>query len=488
MTDAQFLAWLKSPAAMRCVLVEVGVSVSGAEITRYLSSSGYVTGPSESPANTVYSPCVVGGVTVREQLPIDGSASIGWGDIEIINNDGSRDSWLDDVWANRAITVLIGDMRWPRADFRAVFSGVVDDISSQSADRLNLVLRDKTQRLNTPLTEATLGGVTANKDRLLPLCFGECHNVTPLLVDPANLEYQVHNGAIERIIEVRDNGIPVPITEYLSTGKFRLQASPVGQVTASVQGAKPIGAYTNKIVGLVQHIATTYGATPLTSGDLDAVQLAVFDSAHPQPVGIYLDAKANLLDVCQRLAASVGAQVAFTPGGLLRLLKIDLPAVGTPTSVTASQMLEQSLAVATRPKIVAGVRLQYCPAWTTQSNLTSGIPPEHADLFGQEWLMVSAEDGAVATSHRITTAPTPVDTLLLTTADAQDEADRRIGLWGTQRAVMRYTGTPETLIPALGDAQTLTHPRFGLTGGKTGQIVGKSTDWLTLRATTEVLV
>lgn len=488
MTDAQFLAWLKSPSSVRCVLVEVQVSVAGSEVTRYLSTSGYVTAPSDTPANTVYTPCIVGGVNVNEKLPIDGTASISWGDIELANNDGSRDAWLADVWANRAITVLVGDMRWPRADFRTVFSGVVDDLASQGADRLNIVLRDKSQRLNTPLTSTTLGGTTANKERLLPLCFGEVHNIEPLLVDPANLEYQVHQGAIERIIEVRDNGVPVAITEYLATGKFRLAATPVGQVTASVQGAKPGGTYANTVAALVQHIATTYGTTPLTGGDLDSAQLATFAAAHTQAVGLYVASKTNALEVCQQLAASVGAQVAFTPAGLLRLLKIHLPAVGTPTAVTATAMLANSLALASRPPIVAGVRLGYCQNHTVQANVAGGVPAEHRSLYAQEWLLASADNATTATAYRLTTAPEQTNTLLQATADAQAEATRRLALWGTRRSVFSYTGTPATLVPALGDAQTITHARFGLAAGATGQIIGKSTDWYSLRTTTEVLV
>lgn len=51
MTDAQFLEWIAAPWAMRCVLVEVGVNVGGAETTRYLSNRDYVTGPADTPAN-----------------------------------------------------------------------------------------------------------------------------------------------------------------------------------------------------------------------------------------------------------------------------------------------------------------------------------------------------------------------------------------------------------------------------------------------------
>jgi hypothetical protein len=182
-TDTQFLAWLKQHDAIRCVLIEVNVKSGGAETTRYLSNKGYTTSSTDTPANTNYKPVIAGGIKFNETLSIDGNASLSWGDIEIDNNSGDRDSWFDDVWANRAIKVFIGDVRWPRSDFRLVFDGIVAQFDTKARNRFNLKVSDKMQRLNTPVTENKLGGTTTNADKLLPLCFGECHNIEPLLTN-----------------------------------------------------------------------------------------------------------------------------------------------------------------------------------------------------------------------------------------------------------------------------------------------------------------
>jgi len=239
MTDEEFAEWLKDQTAIRCILVEVNVKTGGSETTRYLSTRGYVTKSTETPASTIYSPVIAGGVKFSQSMSLDGSVTISFGDIELNNTDGSLDSWLEDYWNIRSIRVFIGDVTWVRSDFRQIFNGVVVGIDTRKRDRINIKLSDKLQRLNNPATETKLGGTTTNSDRLLPLCFGECHNVEPLLVDPTTHEYQVHQGLIEGIIEVRDNGVPVSFTPYLSTGKFRLTNNPVGQITASVQGAVP---------------------------------------------------------------------------------------------------------------------------------------------------------------------------------------------------------------------------------------------------------
>jgi hypothetical protein len=287
MTDAQFIAWLKDDSAIRCVLIEVNVQTGGVEVTRYLSNKGYTTSPTDTPSNTSYKPYIIGSIQFTETLSIDGNASLSWGDISIDNYSGDRDSWLDDVWANRAIKVFIGDVRWKRTDFRQVFDGIVANVNTKNRETINLQVSDKMQRLNTPVTEVKLGGTTTNADQLIPLCFGECHNVTPLLINSAINQYQVHNGPIESIIEVRDNGVPVSFTPDLANGKFTLNQQPAGIVTCSVQGDKPSGVYYNDVANIVKRIVTAFGnaAQQFTLAELDTAAFAAFTTANPQPVG-----------------------------------------------------------------------------------------------------------------------------------------------------------------------------------------------------------
>lgn len=486
MTDAEFKAWLVSTARVPVVLVEVAVRSGGVETTRYLSSRGYTTGSADTPASTAYKPVIVGGLKVSETLPLNGTAGMAFGDIELDNTTGALDGWLSDIWANRAVNVFVGDVRWVRSDFRLVFSGLVADAGSRSRNLINLKIRDKLQQLNTTVTETKLGGTSTNADRLLPLTFGEAVNVEPLLIDKALLKYQWHAGAAERLIEVRDYGVPVTATADLTAGTFTLAASPAGTITCSVQGAKPSGTYANRIGALIQHIATTYGTTPFVSGDVDSTNFAAFDAANTQPVGLYLADRENVLAVCQRLAASVGAQVCMSAAGKLRLLKVSLP--GSPgTAVSANQMLEQSLEVASRPAVIASVKLAYCRNYTVQQNLQTGIPPEHKALFAEQWITATSKDATTATTYKITQEPEQEETDLLTNADATAEATRRLNLWKTQRTIYRYDSGPDLMLEELGGYQTITHGRFGLSGVN-AQIIGIERDWLQSRAAFEVLV
>lgn len=489
-TDAQLLAWLKNdtPAA-RCVLLEVNVLVNGVETTRYISDKGYVTGPSDFPSNQYYHPLISGGVQFTESLAIDGATSFSSGTIEFYNISGAIDSWLDDVWNNRAIKVYIGDITWPRTDFYKIFDGVVAFADSSSRDKVTLTMSDKSQRLNTSLSEVKLGGTTANADKLIPILFGECFNITPLLIDPALEKYQVHNGPIERVIEVRDNGAPVSFTANLLNGTFVLNQQAVGTITCSAQGYKP-SLYTNNVSQLVQQIVLNYGLASqrLTTADLDLPSLSAFASANPQPVGIYITSSANVMDICNTLATSVGGRVAFNRQGQMYLVKLDLTGITGGTVVTNDDFEQWSLQISDRPTVVAGVKIGYCKNYTVQTALAAGLPPNHAVLFGQDWLTVTATDATVSATYKLFTDPIVEETQLLATLDAQNEAQRRLNLFKVQRKIIQYKGLAYLMLEKLGSAQTVKTSRFGLNNGVAGQIVSLTTDWLNARVTIGVLI
>ena len=489
MTDAQFLAWLQSPSAIRMVLIEAQVNVAGSEVTRYISSRPYVTGPAEVPANAAYRPLANGGLAFTEQVRLTEEAGLSGGDIELGNASGAIDSWLGDVWRNRPIKAWAGDPSWPRADFRLVFDGIIADVGVSGRESINLALRDKLQRLNTPITEAKLGGATQNKDAVLPVPFGECHNVAPLLTNPATLEYGFL-GAVESTFEVRTNGKPIAVALNDQAGRFNLTTPPYSAaITVSVQGDKG-GGYAPRIAPLVQRIATAYGkaADRFMMADLDLDNLAAFDAAHPQLVGLYVADRTNQAQAIQQLAASVGAQAVMSRTGQLRLVQIALPAAGVPVQIGPEHMKLDSLRPVQRLPVVAAVKIAFDRNYTVQASLTTSIPPAHADLYATEWLTETAVDEAVRARYRLTDDPPQIETCLKTNADAQAEAARRLALSKVQRTIYEFDGEPEMMMLELGQPVVLRDDRFGLQGGVPGVVVLLSHQWLAGRVTVGVLV
>lgn len=485
-TDAQFAAWLEDSGAQRVMLFEVGVRAGGVDVTRYLSTRSYI-----GSAATPYQAVVAGGLKVTESISMDDHASLSAGDIEINNGDGALDVWLDDIWVNGDIKGFVGDVRWDRADFRQVFNGTVIDIGCKSRDRLSLRLTNKLERLNTPVTDTKIGGSATNPDALVPTLLGECSNISPVQTNPNTLEYAFGNGSNEGVIEVRTDGKPrAAVTVTAGTGRFVFdEAVGPGVVTCSAQGTKYNGAYVNTIGQLVQYLVTQRGktSTRFTAADLDTAQLATFEQANPQPVGLYLTDRTNVLVACQQLASSVGAQLVPSMAGKLRLIQFAIPASAT-TEIPRSHQLDRSITIVNRTEVAAAVKIGYCRNWTVQASLPTSLPDAHKNLYSQEWLSVTAIDAAVQAAYKLDAEPTQVDTCLLRKADAQAEANRRLALVKVPRTTYRFEATPAQLLTELGQAVKLFSGRFGLSAGKVGLVTSRTVDWDNLRSTLEVTV
>lgn len=487
-SDSVLIAWLKSGTAKRRILMEVDAQVGGSETTLYVSDKGYTTSSVEAPASTNYLAKISGGISVTESISLNGDASFSVGEVKFDNKDGSLDAWQNYVFQGRGIRLYIGDYSWPKVDFYKIFDGVTAKLNVSARDEISLVLSDKLQKLNTTVSDVKLGGTTNNKDKLIPLLFGECHNISPLLVDIATLEYQVHNGPINEICEVRDNGVPVSFTPYLTTGKFRLSQAPVGTITCTAQGDKP-STYANDAVSLIKRLVKDYGLAGqrFVDSDLDLTSLSAFATANTQPLGIYITDKANVLEVCQQLATSLGARVLMTLAGLMRIVKLDLPQATGGTTVTSVDMEAFSLTPKELPPVVAAVKVGYCKNWTVQTALQTGIPANNIEMFGEEWLTSTSIAAATATKYKLFSDPNQEDTLLLTTATADAEALRRTNLWSVQRKVMQYGALQHLILEQLGNSQTIQHVRHNMSSGVRGQVISKTTDWATLKITMEVL-
>lgn len=492
-TDAEFKAWLADPNAERTILFETVANVNGVDVSRYLCTRGFVSSQWDSPANTPYLAVVVGGIEFTARIALDGGSAVGFGDIELDNTNGDLDSWLNDIWHNKPCRAYIGDVKWARMDFRMIFDGVLAGADSVNRNRFNLLVRDKLARLDNPISEVKLGGTGPKADTLVPVTFGEVHNVTPILEDGATLKYKFHVANSEACIEVRDAGVPLADTQFSYfplTANVQLQQKPYGDITLSVQGDKTDG-YKNRVAPLASHVLRNYGTEPqmrFTVNDIDEANFSQFDLLNPQPVGLYADSRMTVRDCVDAFAASVGARLSMSFTGKARLVKIALPPTGTPLSITESDMVAGSLQIADRLPVRASVKVAYCKNWTVQTNLPGLIPEEHKNLFNEEWLYASASDPDVAADYGLWEEAEPEQTLLLRKIDAQAEAGRRLNLRKVQRTVYEFVGFADLLFLDLGTPIMLRHWRFGLDDGVLGQVISVAVDWVKLRVRVGVLV
>jgi hypothetical protein len=468
----------------------VAVRIGGVERTRYLSTEAYKTEPADTPANQHYTARIIGGADFTRRLDLNGEgSSISFGDLQIDNEDGALDGWLNDIWAGRAVNIYLGQPDWPKSSFEKVFSGTVDDIQPTARSRMSLVLSDIFGPLASSISIATVGGTDDNANDLLPIALGECFNVSPVLVDSATQKYAVHlSSAIEGVIEVRDNALAVAETPTLSIGSFVLTAARYGTITADVQGEKRGGAWRNDVGGLVEWVATETGDGQfITSGQVDAGRMTAFRAACPQPVGMYIRGQMNRSDVMHQLAAAVGATVTTTYDGKLILVRVgfDTPA----GAIGTKDILDESFAPVSRPAVQGAVRLDGMRNWTPQtSDIAGSVTADQIPIFQNEYVSFLSLDASVISNWKQSAYPASRQTLMVVDTDIADECDRLLALWGVPRCVFAFDGYPQLFQHEIGDTVTLTYPRFGLDAGVPAQIIGVQHNWVEQKVRLEVLV
>lgn len=520
-------SWLEDTTVIRIILVvaEVYNNVTSTTNTVYFSNAPYVT----TDGSILFNPVIRRNVTLSETLTPDGTGAMTFGDIELDNQNGELDEYLDStkyVWSNTSIKIYYGDPQWVcenlseiQTKFLTIFNGIIDDIDSRVRNTLNIKFRDKLERLNTPLTETKLGtygtwnGGQTNQDSIVPVVLGEVFNISPLLIDPSTLEYQYNSGNTEGIVEVRDNGYPIynlsrtgGANITLSTGKFKLTKQPAGTITCSIKGvaesvlfsltggnySASYTTYRNDIAAVVAEIVTRYGksSTRLSFSDLDLENFYNFQQSNAQPIGIVINDTTNVLTVIRQIASSLGCQVYFNRVGLLQILQYGTPFSNNlaVTSIDNTDIMYNSLEIIQRPAVIGSIKIGYCKNYTVQNSLTTSIPQNHKDSYNEEWLTTTVNDNTTINLYKLSSDAQQQDTQLITTASAQGEATRRLNLYKTQKMIIKFRGTSRLLSLKLGQAVLLTHERFGLELGKQCQVISLSPNWTTNTVDVEVLV
>jgi hypothetical protein len=463
-TDEDYEAWLDSDDAIPNLLVRATALVNGVPTIFRWSTMGVTFGGATAPV--FYDPIVSTGIPYSESLSWNGGATVTAGDLEIDNANGVNEHLLEYDWWKQPLEVLKGDLRWNEADYRRRYKGVSGGMSHKNDRTLALYQLDMMERLNTAITTHRLGGTGPNQDAIIPLAFGECPNVTGLLTDEASLRRAFHDGPIEAV-RMRTNGLPTfDFDVDYSAGTVDLSVDNQGAaITASIQGDKFGGVYRNTIASIVRRIVTGFGDPEqrYTDADIDLANFAAFEAAHPEPVGDYSDDGPNILDVCDRLASSVGAQLSPSIDGKLRLIQIAIPAAGTSTNILPEHILLGSLRLVEHIPRVEGITLGYCRNYTVQDSLLrdGAIPDEHLELFRRQWRTVTVGAGN----------PKQKNTQLLRLADAAPQGERDFALWGVDRAVYEFTGLAPMTKLKLGQPAKIFNDLFNMKEGREAQVL-----------------
>lgn len=239
-----FADWLKTPGVDRCYLVEIDYLLAGTGYTLRRSTHPYRTAPTDTPALTPYPDTILSLPEFDRDLTAAfvGTSRVAVGEFELFLDDELLALLDTAVFGGRELRLFVGAPDWAKASFGPVLVGRIEQLDANSYDTVSVSFRDRAVIFEKPLADTKIAS-GPNAGKPIPRCYGQCFNVPAVLIDHTIKKYQVHNGPVYAITQVRENGVSIPFTADTATGTFTLTNNASGRVTADVQGAVVDGVY-----------------------------------------------------------------------------------------------------------------------------------------------------------------------------------------------------------------------------------------------------
>lgn len=454
-----FSQWIKTPGVDRCYLVEFQARLAGELVTVRRSTHPYRTGPLDVPAFTPYLDTILSvGSWGRELTELfTGYSTTAKTSIELYLDDELLALIESANVGGLPVTIRCGDAGWPLADFGLVVSATADALVATSFDTAQLTLRDSAELLRRQL-QNTLISVGPNLGKPVPICLGRCFNISPVLINEATKTYQVHDGAIQAITAVRENGVAIPFTANVAAGTFSLTNNAKGRVTADVDGAKVSGVWLQTAAQMITYLVGRFGiAEPAGLSALPAYQL-----------GLYVSAEKQLATVLDDISASVGAAWYYSRTGQLQWLFFNGPTEPVAT-LHADDIEDNTLWPRRRIAPAKTVKLGYRRNWTPQADGLAGSVRETTPALATTY--EQAESDYTAPNAGVTVnfpdaADVTASTLIVTLADATTEANRRAAWSAVPRTVFEFSAFAAPFNLDLGQTVTIEYPRYFSEGGQ----------------------
>lgn len=366
--------WLADPSFKKCLIARVKY-YDTVENTVYLSShqyTGIIDGLERACIPRITdAPNFQLSVSYSDK---DLSTNINYGSLPIMNNDGRFDEWMDYGFDGRDITLFIGPIDGQvDTDFVTIFDGIIDRLTIDNNNTINLTFRDFSKKLDKPIqavnyssgetitfttnTSKTIPVATNLANTPKPIVFGGVFNIEPVLLNAQYLVYQVSAEQINAITAVYDRGIRLTLgTGYrvdLTKGIIELINNPSGTITCDVQGVftqtsfstpGPVS-YSNNLGQIVREICYRAG--------ISATKLQKFPYSCNVSVGVYIKDRTNSLDVIDELMSSVNGFIYFDTTGnlIITSLVVANNSIGSKVGNTTATLAYGDMVYLTDPAI-----------------------------------------------------------------------------------------------------------------------------------------
>jgi len=481
------------------------------------STHGYVSGPTESPANTYWDNRIIQGGnfqrTMFQNEQTFGRTQLGFGELVLANFDGGLDALLDYSFGGRQIIIRLADVN---PGVIPTWTVIIDGLIEQaefSWQQVRFRVRDKQLSIAKPLQQVRYGGTNVLpagldgvagdlKGRPKPLVYGQVFNAPAPCVNTTRKIYQLHDGsALQSVDAVYNRGAALTAgaayasqadmeTTAPAAGQYRVWNSAAGcfvrladntQGTLTFDATQGAAAANRTAAQLWSQVLQKAG---VAVGGISAADITALDTAAPFPCGVYVpdNRDVSAIDVLDMLAMSVGAWYGVDTAGTFRIAQVALPnianSVGTLTTVQIVNIERVSSKDAGAGMPAWKIKLGYQRIWFTQEDLTNAVTEVRKEFLSQEYRRVEASDAAVLTANP-TSPELEIDTVLVSDANASTEAARRLTIYKQRRDFYRVTVRVDPALAAvfdLGRTVTLQVNRFGMNSGKAFLITGIQAD------------
>lgn len=497
-----------------------------ATVVQRFATHSFTTRSTDTPSNQPIAKRLNRGLVMGRRINAGPEGQFGgliissFGEIEFVNNDGGLDSLADNYFIDgRPITIKVGNTEVDAAgreiiipfdNFSHAYTATAGAWEIQH-DTVLLRIKDPGIVLQRPLQTAKYAGTggqqgtTDMAGRTVPVSLGRVLNITPQQVDPVFLTYQVHDGTVQDIWSVYDAGVridgegggsPSAPTNYasyaaliaasvtagkyatsLSSGHFRLGTSPVGAVTADVDGDNTDADWTATHGTILLRILRKYSG--LTEAKINAASFTTFHNQNNDVIGLYLPPgdQSTIEEVIERIALSGGAACGQDRDGLYRVVRLDPPLTTadhefTDRTIMAIERLVPPYGVPFKSWSVEGVR-----NWTVQhsGDVATSVTQSRKRFLESETRQKTIEVPNVARAHP-TSAVAIRASLFNFISQTEDEAIRLAGLYALGRTLYRLVVKTFLFEVEIGQTVRITYPRWNLSQGKNFVVVAVSDD------------
>jgi hypothetical protein len=462
--------------------------IDGAAVeTLYYSGEGFITEPTDTPANQFFEPRLVEPISFTRSMfsqgKIGGFSTPGFGNLVLTNADGELDDYANYAWNGREVEIKVGEAGSTYSNYYTIFKGTSKAVEFDDL-YVKIILRDQQDDFAIDFPNSFYAGTGGNEGsanlegKPKPLCFGEVFNIEPVLVDSTNRVYQVHNGAIESVVAVYEGGVALTLTtDYTvdaTNGRFTLVADPTQKITADIKGAKPSSTYIDAAGKIIREIVTTYGG--LTDpGDLDTAAFTAMETANSSAVGIYINEQRKMQDVLDELANTVGAFYGFDRDGKFTLARIELGSGTADAEYDSTNIIEITRLAPEIPSYRVTVDYKKNNSVMSESDFGASITAAQRDYLVRESLFEVASDSGVVTKYP-NSQTLAVPALFAATSPASTEATRLLNIYKVQREIYRIKVKVSPYTLKLNDVVKITFNRYNLASGKLFRVISITED------------